>query len=296
MTIAQLLIYGAVFGSVLALLASGYSLVYGVGGVINLSHGAFYLLTAYMIFWFIDGSILSYPIAIIVSLIIITIFGGIVYLAFIKPLEKYGEISILIVTFALAFVIERVILVYEGAKVGQLEPITLDKFIPGGLEILGVFVYYQDLIIVSAAIIVLSFLILFIKKSKLGKSIRAVSQDKDAAKLMGVNVDRILMITVAFSAFLAGLSAVLYVPKTNVMPYFGWDYLLLAMSVVILGGMGSLTGSLIGAYLISFTRYFVLLYIDFPYGTAFAGITHLLIIIVMLIIRPRGLLGKKERV
>ncbi|TFF89857.1 MAG: branched-chain amino acid ABC transporter permease [Promethearchaeota archaeon] len=296
MTIIQVLISGAVFGSVLALLSSGYSLVYGVGGIINLSHGAFYLLTAYIIFWFVNGAILSYPIAIIAGLIIITIFGGVVYLAFIKPLEKYGEISILIVTFALAFVIERTILVYEGAKAGELLPIQLDTFIQGGIDVLGVFVYYQDIFIIIAAIVVLSFLIVFIKKSKLGKSIRAVSQDKDAAKLMGINVDRILMITVAFSAFLAGLSAILYVPKTNIMPYFGWDYLLLAMSVVILGGMGSLTGSLIGAYLISFIRYFILIYVDFPYGTAFAGITHLLIIVLVLIIRPRGLLGKKERV
>ncbi|TFF94419.1 MAG: branched-chain amino acid ABC transporter permease [Promethearchaeota archaeon] len=296
MTVAQLLIYGVIFGSILALLASGYSLVYGVGGVINLAHGAFYLLTAYMIFWFVDGNVLAYPIAIIVALIFITILGAIVYIAFIEPLEKYGEVSVLIVTFAIAFLIERAILLYEGAKVGELQSISLDYFIPGGAYFLGVFVYYHDIIIIITAIIVLSLLILFIKKSRLGKSIRAVSQDKDAAKLMGINVDKILMFTVAFSAFLAGLAAILYVPKTNIMPYYGWDYLLLAMSVVVLGGMGSLAGSLIGAYLISFLRYFVLLFIDFPFGTAFAGLTHLAIIIIMLIIRPRGILGKKERV
>ena len=296
MTLVQFLISGAIFGSVLALLASGYSLVYGVGGVINLSHGAFYLLTAYFVFWFVDANILSYPIAIIVSLILITLFGAFLYVAFIKPTHEYGEIAVLIVTFAMAFVIERAILVYEGAKVGQLEPITLDKFIPGGFDFFGVFLYYQDIIIIISAICVLSFLIIFIKKSKLGKSIRAVSQDMDAAKLMGINVDRILMFTVAVSALLAGFSATLYVPKTGIMPYFGWDYLLLAMSVVILGGMGSLPGSVIGAYLISYVRYFVILYIDLPYQTGFGGISHLLIIIIMLIIRPRGILGKKERV
>ena len=85
MSFIQFLISGAVFGSMLALLSSGYSLVYGVGGVINLAHGAFYLLTAYMIFWFIEGGILVYPLAIVVGLILITIVGAVTYYALIKP-------------------------------------------------------------------------------------------------------------------------------------------------------------------------------------------------------------------
>ena len=141
----------------------------------------------------------------------------------------------------------------------------------------------------------MAILILIIKYSKLGKSIRAVSQDKDAAQLMGINIHRVLMVTVAFSALLAGFAATLYVPETNIVPYFGWDYLLLAMSVVILGGMGSLPGSVIGAFIISFARNFTILYIDLPYQTGFAGIIHLGIIILTLLIRPRGILGKKER-
>ncbi|TFF63777.1 MAG: branched-chain amino acid ABC transporter permease [Promethearchaeota archaeon] len=295
MSMLELIIYGAVFGSVLALLASGYSLVYGVGGIINLAHGAFYMLTAYIIFWVIEINIFTYPISIIISLIIITIIGAITYLILIEPLEKYGEVSILIITFALAYFIERAVFLYESSKVGELEAISLPSFIKGGFWLTDFYLYYQDIIIIIAAIIILTFLIIFIRKTKLGKSIRAVSQDREAAQLMGVNVKIILMITVAFSAFLAGIAATLYVPKTNIMPHVGWDYLLFAMSVVILGGMGSLTGSLIGSYLISFSRFFVLLYIDFPYQTAFSGLIHLIIILLILIIRPRGLLGKKEK-
>jgi len=206
----QLLIYGLVFGSILALLSSGFSLVYGVGGVLNLAHGAFYLLTAYIIFWFVDGGILPYPLAIVAGLILITILGAVTYSTLIKPTEKHGEVAVMIVTFALAFFIQNAILLYEGSKIGELEPISLDNYISG---FYGVSMSYQMIIILIATICILLFLILFIKKSKLGKSIRAVSQDKDAAQLMGINVDRILMITVAFSALLAGFAATLYVPE-----------------------------------------------------------------------------------
>ena len=296
MEFIQFLVNGAVFGSVLALLSSGYSLVYGVGGIINLAHGAFYLLTGYMIFWFIEAGILAYPLAVVVGLILITIVGAVTYYALIKPTHEHSEIAVMIVTFALAFFIEQGILLYESSKLGELQAVSIDPFISGNFEVFGVIVFYQELLIIIMAICILTLLILFIKKSKLGKSIRAVSQDKDAAQLMGINVNRILMVTVAFSALLAGCAAMLYVPRTVVVPYSGWEYLLLAMSVVILGGMGSLPGSVIGAYIISFARSFTFLYIEIPFGYQVTGLIHLGIILLVLIVRPRGLLGKKERV
>jgi branched-chain amino acid transport system permease protein len=296
MEFIQFLISGAVFGSMLALLSSGYSLVYGVGGIINLAHGAFYLLTGYMIFWFIEAGILVYPLAVVVGLILITIVGAVTYYALIKPTHEHSEIAVMIVTFALAFFIEQGILLYESSKLGELQAVSIDPFISGNFEVFGVIVFYQELLIIIMAICILTLLILFIKKSKLGKSIRAVSQDKDAAQLMGINVNRILMVTVAFSALLAGCAAMLYVPRTVVVPYSGWEYLLLSMSVVILGGMGSLPGSVIGAYIISFARSFTFLYIEIPFGYQVTGLIHLGIILLVLIVRPRGLLGKKERV
>ena len=295
MPIVELLIYGLVFGSILALLSSGYALVYGVGRVLNLAHGAFYLLSAYIIFWFVDGGILPYPLAIVASLILITIIGAVTYITLIKPTEKHGEIAVMIVTFALAFFIQNAILLYEGSKIGELHLMSLDPYISGGVWFFGVLVSYQKIIILIGTFCMLSFLIIFIKKSKLGKSIRAVSQDKDAAQLMGIDVHRVLMITVAFSAFLAGFAATLYTPETALYPQFGWDFLLLSMSVVILGGMGSLTGSVIGAFIISFARNYVLIFIDLPFNTVYSGLIHLAIILLMLIIRPRGILGKKER-
>lgn len=301
MIFVDVLIYGAVFGSILALLASGYSLVYGVAGVLNLAHGAFYVLAGYIVFWFVDSGVLlflgmwAYPIAIMIGLIIITIIGAVTYLVLIKPIEK-NEIAVMIVTFALAFFIQQGILVIETAKPGVLEPASLPSFIEGQLNIFGTIINIQSLLVLVGSIIIMLILIFFIKKSKLGKSIRAVSQNKEAAELMGINVSRILMFTVAASALLAGFAAVLYSPEVGLnAQIMVWDYLLLSMSVVVLGGLGSIPGSLIGAFVISYAKFITLYYIDLPLNTAFSALIHLALIIVVLIIRPRGILGKKER-
>jgi len=300
--IVSVLIYGAVFGAILALLASGYSLVYGVAGVLNLAHGAFYVLAGYFVFWFVDSNLfwflgpnVAYSLSIILGLILITIFGSLIYLTLIKPIEK-NEITVMIVTFALAFFIQQVLIVIEAAKPGIFEPAHLPRFIEGQLNVFGTVITLQNLFILIGSIMIMLILMIFIKKTKLGKSIRAVSQDKEAAELMGINVGRILMFTVALSALLAGLAAILYAPEEGVDPRtMVWDYLLLSMSVVILGGLGSIPGSVLGAFIISYVKFFTLYYIDIPFNSAFSSLIHLLLIIVVLIIRPRGIFGKKER-
>jgi branched-chain amino acid transport system permease protein len=294
MSIISILVFGAALGCVLALLSVGYSLVYGVGGIINLSHGAYYILTAYTIFWLIDFNVVAYPIAIIIGLSLIALLGIFTYYALIKPIQ-HNEIGVMIVTFALAFLIEQAILVYEGSKPEEIKDISLIPFARGQINIFGTMIDAQYVVIMIAAVIILSALILFIKKSKLGKSIRAVSQDHDAARLMGINVNLILMFVLTLSAVLAGIAAVLYVSVTPIYPNDGWDYLLMSMSVVILGGLGSLPGSVIGAFIISFSRFIFFYWVDIPYNVAYSGIIHLAVIVIMLIFRPRGILGKKER-
>lgn len=288
------LVYGAAFGSVLTLLSIGYSIVYGVGRIINLAHGLFYIFTAYIIFWFMETEILPYPIAVILGLVIISVFSAIYYIALIKPVE-HNEINVMIVSFGLAFLVQQGITIYEVAKPEELQDIFLKPIVSGDIEILGVTIDIQYIFIMIITVLVVTVLLLLIKFSKIGKSIRAVSQDKDAAQIMGINVKRVFLFTIVLSAFLAGIAAFLYVPIESIYPFSGWDILLLAMSVVILGGMGSLPGSIIGAFIISYTRWFSWYYIDLTYGVAYSGLIHLILIVIMLIARPQGILGKKQR-
>ena len=148
----------------------------------------------------------------------------------------------------------------------------------------------QYILIIILSIIVVLLVTLFINKSRLGKSIRAVSQDREAAMLMGINVDRILMFTIMLSALLAGIAAILYIPVDIVAPHLGWPVLTGAIAVVILGGMGSLPGSVVGAFILGYIRIIT----DYLIDPVYSSLVPVIFIIVILIVRPRGLFGKKE--
>jgi branched-chain amino acid transport system permease protein len=278
------IIFGTIEASVYTLLAMGFSLVYGVGGILNLSHGSFYLLAGYIIYWLFN--IIGLLGAMIVAVLIITIIGGISYLLLIKPLQE-NHVAILIITFSLGFFFEQFIKVF-GDAIPHTIPSLVEDFPP--LTILGVSFPLQFFVILIGALIIVVITGLFINKLKIGKSIRAISQDREAAMLMGINADRILMYTVMISAFLAGIAAVLYVPASSVAPHMGWEVLSTSFAIVIFGGLGSLKGSIVGAFILGYTRNLVNYFID----PAFSAIVPIIVIILMLLIRPRGLFGKKE--
>jgi branched-chain amino acid transport system permease protein len=283
-----MLIYGAVQGAIFALLAIGFSLVYGVGGILNLAHGAFYLIAAYSVLWLIP--VFGAPGSMLVSLLLVTAIGALTYLALIKPLQK-TLVGAVIITFGLAFFMQYLVRVAEVVRTGMVTYQTIPVIATGSVTLLGVTFPAQFVVAFFGSLLLVSFVTLFISKAKIGKSIRAVAQDREAAMLMGINADRILMLTVALSAFLAGVAAVLYVPAATLDPDMGWSTLLTAFSVVVLGGMGSVPGSVLGAFLISYAGNFCTFVLDQP---SFATLLPLFVILVVLVIRPRGLLGKKE--
>lgn len=283
--IISFLIFGTIQGSIYALLAMGFSLVYGVGGILNQAHGAFYVITAYIFYsCFVNIPVYGYLIGIIIALIATTLIGGLVYLLLIKPLKE-SHVGVVIVTFAFAFFIERFVSIAVDSIYHNMPYI-----ITGYFTFFGVNVQYQYLIILIVALILLALISLFINKLKLGKSIRAVAQDPEAASLMGINVDRILAYTLMISAFLASVAAVLYVPVETVAPQIGWNVLLNSFSIVVLGGLGSLHGSVIGAFIIAYSRAFTNYFID----PVFSALIPIIVIVAMLVLRPRGLFGKKE--
>jgi len=290
LSIEEIIIYGTVQGSVYALLALGYSLVYGVGGILNLAHGAYYLIASYAFYWTwiilapIIGGTTGFFIGMLIGVIVAAIVGMVSYYLLIKPLKEH-EINVLIGTFAIGFFCEQLVIAMYDPKTHSI-PTIFNEYI----NILGKPIQVHWIIIIIAALIIVTLVTIFINKSKLGKSIRAVSQDPEAAMLMGINADRILMYTVTISALLAGVAAVLYVPGDLVAPYKGWPILTGAIAVVILGGMGSLTGSVVGAFIIGYAR----IATNFLIDPVYSSLVPVLIIIIILIIRPQGIFGKKE--
>lgn len=280
--IEEILIFGTVQGALLALLALGFSLVYGVGGVLNLSHGAFYLIAAYVFYWTIP----LYGITISAVLALAVVVGVAVFtsLALVKPLQE-THIGVVLVTFALAFFFEQFVKVVGDPRTHYIVP-----FVPGPVEFLGVRFPAQLVVLVVGSLILVTFVTLFINKSRIGKSIRAVSQDAEAAQLVGINIDLVLVTSMMLSALLVGFAAILYAPGNFIAPRIGWGYLLLAFAVTIFGGMGSIPGSIVGAFIMGYATTFT----DFFISPALSEVVPLVVILVMLLARPQGLLGKKE--
>ncbi|MFX1456521.1 MAG: branched-chain amino acid ABC transporter permease [Promethearchaeota archaeon] len=293
----DIIISGTSLALVLSLISLGYALVYGVGKVINLSHGMFYFLAGYLVFAFTRYMGLALPLGITLSLVIITGIGSISYLALIKPFQE-NEVMVLIATFALGYFIFNLVLLTENIVNLNVIPglVILDGFIPGYFILFGVRFTYYRLFVMIMSVVVIIVVILFIRYSRFGKAVRAVSQDQDAAKLMGINLDGVLLFTVTLAAFLAGVAAFLYVPLEPMDMGTGWDILLLSMSVVILGGMGSIPGTVIGAFILSFSVRFCEAFLNPLVGFQISTVIHLIVIIIMLMIRPQGILGKKEKI
>jgi branched-chain amino acid transport system permease protein len=233
-----------------------------------------------------------------IALLIITIIGGLSYILLIKPLQD-SQVGVVLVTFGLAFLIEQVVMVISGTEAWTMTELQL---VQGTTVFLGYTMINQYILLIIISVITVSLFALFISKSKLGKSIRAVSQDREAASLMGINANRVLLYTVMISALLAGIAAFLYLPGAAISgPSMGWTFLTNSFSVVILGGMGSLVGSVVGAFIIgysiSFTQVFVSIQLSPTIsiqGPSWAHLIPIIIIVVVLLIRPRGLFGKQE--
>lgn len=278
---------GAVQGAVFALLAIGFSLVYGVGGILNLAHGAFYLIASYALFWF-------YPIVgvyggIVVALTLTTLTGAAAYLLLVKPLQR-TQIGVVIVTFGLAFFMEQLVRVIDLASSGSVQTHSVIGLVSGGIDVLGVRFDAELFVAFFGSLLIVSVVAIFIRRSKIGKSIRAVSQDRESAMLMGIDADKILMLTFTLSALLAGLAAILYIPASALVSDVGWTVLLNAFAIVVLGGMGSIEGSILGAFIISYASNIV----QYSGYATLVAFVPLVVILVVLVLRPRGLLGKKE--
>ncbi|NHJ21358.1 MAG: branched-chain amino acid ABC transporter permease [Candidatus Lokiarchaeota archaeon] len=287
--IMNMLFNGILNGAVLALISLGYSLVYGVGGIMNMAHGAYFMLTGYLLLWgmrIFPGMLF---LTVIFVIIIITIIGGLTYILLIKPLQD-THVGVVLITFGLAFLIEQWILIVSGTTSASINDYVL---FPGTTEFLGYSMFNQYIFFIIASLVIVSLFALFISKSKLGKSIRAVSQDREAAVLMGINANRVLLYTVMISAFLAAIAASLYLPGAALTgPGMGWTYLTSSFAVIILGGMGSLVGSVVGGYIMGFVTSFTSIFL--PNGPSWAHVVPLIVILIVLIIRPRGLFGKKK--
>lgn len=289
-TISAILVSGIVLGSVYALMASGLSLVWTTLGIFNFAHGALMTLGAYVAWTVSDQAGLGLWLAAGLAVAVAAVIGvGIlIERIVVRPFYDHRDILLITVMSTLATMIflEKGMQLLWGARLKQLRPI-----VPGQVDLLGTTISAQETLIIVVAPLLLGALWLFLSKSRIGRGIRAVGQNPNAAKLIGIDVSRLFIVTFALSAGLAALTGVLLGSVRLVTPTFGAEPLVKALIIVIFGGLGSLGGTIAAAYLIGLLEAALIFFI----GIYWAPSMIFVLLILILLLRPQGLLGKVVR-
>ncbi len=281
--ILDIIISSLINGSVYALLAIGFSLIFGVARIVNIAHTAFYMLAAYGIFYGTGKLGLNPVLCMLVGVILVTLIGLLSYRLFIDPIREH-EAAVLIATIALAMAMQEImLLIFSGDFLG------VPSLVEGYRMVFGVKIAYQQLLTFAVALLVMGVVLALLLKTKLGLAIRSTAQDREVANLMGMNESRVAMITMGVSVGLAAFSGAVIAPLTIVNPFMWMHPLIMMMAVVVLGGLGSIKGSFFGAYILGFAEAIVVFLI--PMGAYLKGSVALSIMILVLLIRPEGLFG-----
>ena len=283
-TFLEILVYGAVQSSVYAMLAVGFSLIFGVAGVVNLSHTAFYMVGAYLIYTLFSLSGLNLIFSLVVSVVLTGILGILVQHLCIRPLIK-SEYSVMIITVALAMFFQEVLL----STFGPVDR-NLTNFYDATYRLFGrVTIDAQRLLTLIVAIIIIICLWLFIKRTKFGRAIQAVAQDREGSVFMGINPNRVYLQVMFISACLAAIAGAFIAPTLGARPHM-WEHPLVRVFIcVVLGGLGSFEGTILAAIIIGFTEVVV----AFSLSAYLGELVAVAIILFVLCVRPTGLMGRR---
>ncbi|BEH00773.1 High-affinity branched-chain amino acid transport system permease protein LivH [bioreactor metagenome] len=288
--ILQQLINGLSLGSIYALIALGYTMVYGIIQLINFAHGDVYMVGAYVGYVCMAHFHLGFFTSLIVAMAVCAVLGMVIERVAYKPLRNSTRIAVLITAIGVSLLLEYTMMYFAGAEVRTYPP--MPGFMSGSYHLGGVTVTALQLMIIAISVLLMVALQFIVKRTRLGRAMRAVSQDADAARLMGISVDNTISFTFALGSALAGAAGVLVgVYYNSINPLMGILPGLKAFVAAVLGGIGLIPGALIGGYLIG-TMEVVVSGLGF---STYRDAAVFAILILVLIVKPSGLLGKNVR-
>ncbi|VEN73017.1 Branched-chain amino acid ABC transporter permease [Candidatus Desulfarcum epimagneticum] len=286
----DILVYGTINGAILAVMALGFALVYGVSRLPNFAHGALYILTGYIAWALMNKMGLNHGLAVVISIVTVTLVGALLY-RFLLIRVRGMPISEIMASFAIGLAIMESL---RWRGIGQAY--ILPPFFEGVVLIGDIPVDLQRLVILAMCGSLALFLWFFTRHTKIGLSMSAIAQDKHAAMMLGMDADRTASIAMAFGSALAGLAAVVVLPLGNITVETGYEVLIYAVAVAATGGLGSWPGTLLAAFIIGFAQTGAAVYMAPQYQM----VVIFLAIILIFMIRPSGLFGRqnelKERV
>lgn len=270
-------------GSVYALVALGLTLVYGVLKVPNFAHGALYMAGAYVAYLMLTTVGAPYPVAIAVSIVVIAAMGGGMEFIVFRRLEGKSSVHAMIAALGVLFFLEGAANVIWGPDFRPV-PTPLD----GVVTAFGINITEQRILVIVAAIVTMVGLYMLLKRTLVGMSIEALAQDREGALLVGIDARRTALLTFAISGVLAAIAGSLIAPLVLVFPTMGAVVILKAFVIVILGGMGSVPGAILGGYLLALAETMAGTYVAF----AFSELIAFALLVLVLVFRPTGLFQK----
>ena len=286
-TFIQQFINGLSLGSVYALMALGYTMVYGIAKMLNFAHGDIIMVGAYTVSVVCSGLGMSPAAAVIASIVVCTVLGVTIEKIAYKPLRSASPLAVLITAIGVSYLLQSVALLIFGSNAKKVQSVvSLGSIRIGNIDLSGV-----ALVIIGVTVIIMIGLSLFINCTKVGKAMLAVSEDKGAAELMGINVNATISLTFAIGSALAAVAGVLFVSSYGyVDPYTGALPGIKAFVAAVLGGIGSIPGAMLGGIILGIIESLSKAYIS----TDLADAIVFGVLIVVLLVKPTGMLGNKR--
>ncbi len=279
----EILIFGAVTSAIYAMLAVGFTLIFGVARILNLAHGSFYALGAYGAY--VLTTIFKVPLLVAAPLVVVgvALFGMLVERVLIRPMRT-SQLAVLMISLAVSLVVEQALFLIFGSEYRNVPSFIDQKFVIGGVDVAG-----QRLLTLLVAVVSIGGLHLFIQKTRLGSAILAISQDPEAAQYMGIPSDRIFGVVMAMSAGLAALAGIMAGPFLSVQPSMHLLPIVKAFAIVVVGGLGSIPGSIVAALMLGYAETLV----AYGISTSWTEIVSVAATLLMLVLRPAGFFGKR---
>ncbi|MCL0102399.1 branched-chain amino acid ABC transporter permease [Dehalococcoidia bacterium] len=281
--VEAILINGLVLGGMYAILAVGFALVFGVAKILNMAHTAFYMVGAFLIL--IMTIMLGFPSlpSIVLAIAIMGITGSVIYKLFLDRVKEH-PVAVMIISVGVAILFQEVLLIGFGGHFRGIDP-----FVRGFVEIAGIRATYQQVIAIATSLVALVAIRLLLSKTRVGNAIRAVAEDREIANVMGIDVSRMCVITMGISVVLATVAGAVVAPIFMVHPLMWMHPLTIVLAAVVLGGLGSIKGSILGAFILGFAETAVVFLV--PMGAFLRGAVGLSVMVVVLLLRPEGLFG-----
>jgi branched-chain amino acid transport system permease protein len=281
----QILFSGLAVGAIYALVSLGFVLIIRATNVVNFAQGDFAMVGAYAMVTLFSILRLPYFLSIVLSLVVMAVFGVIFNYGVYYPLRNRTFLPVLISTLGAAIFMQNTILVLFGPQPAPLAKV----FASQGFEVGGVFLDSQYLVILAVTLIAVAFQYFLFERTLLGKKLQATSQDKEMARLVGIPVAWMIALTFIYSAALGGLAGILVGPILFVSTGMASVIALKAFSATIIGGFGDVNGAIVGGLLLGVVESFAAAYISVPYKDAFG----FLLLFIFLLVRPQGIFGER---